>query len=137
MAKYVIARTRDIPPGRRKLVEVKGRRLVIFNLDGEFFAVSDRCPHQGGPLSKGKLTGVVSSPEPGRYCYSRKGEVIRCPWHAWEYDIRTGKSWCDPRRTQVRRFVVSVETGAQLVEGPYVAETFPVSVEDEYLVVAI
>jgi nitrite reductase/ring-hydroxylating ferredoxin subunit len=137
MAKYVIARTRDILPGRRKLVEVKGRRLVIFNLDGEFFAVSDRCPHQGGPLSKGKLTGFVSSPEPGRYCYSRKGEVIRCPWHAWEYDIRTGKSWCDPRRTQVRRFVVSVETGAQLVEGPYVAETFPVSVEDEYLVVAI
>ena len=60
MAKYVIARARDIPPGRRELVEVKGRRLVIFNLEGEFFAVSDRCPHQGGPLSKGKLTGFVS-----------------------------------------------------------------------------
>jgi nitrite reductase/ring-hydroxylating ferredoxin subunit len=137
MANYVIARARDIPPGSRKLVEVKGRRLVIFNLKGEFFAVSDRCPHQGGPLSKGKLTGFVSSTEPGRYCYSRKGEVIRCPWHSWEYDIRTGKSWCDPRRTQVRHFEVTVETGARLVEGRYVAETFPVSVEDEYLVVAM
>jgi nitrite reductase/ring-hydroxylating ferredoxin subunit len=137
MAKYVIGPARDLAPGRRKLVEVKGRRLVIFNLKGEFFAVSDRCPHQGGPLSEGKLTGFVSSPEPGRYCYSRKGEVIRCPWHAWEYDIRTGKSWCDPRRTQLRRFEVTVETGAQLVEGPYVAETFAVSVEDEYLVVAM
>jgi nitrite reductase/ring-hydroxylating ferredoxin subunit len=137
MAKYVIARARDIPPGTRELVEVKGRRLVIFNLKGEFFAVSDRCPHQGGPLSKGKLTGFVSSSEPGHYCYSRKGEVIRCPWHSWEYDIRTGKSWCDPRRTQVRRFEVTVETGTQLVEGPYVAETFPVRVEDEYLVVAM
>jgi nitrite reductase/ring-hydroxylating ferredoxin subunit len=63
--------------------------------------------------------------------------VIRCPWHSWEYDIRTGKSWCDPRRVQVRNFKVDVESGAQLVEGPYVAETFAVSVEDEYLVVTM
>jgi nitrite reductase/ring-hydroxylating ferredoxin subunit len=137
MAKYVVARARDIAAGGRKLVEAKGRKLVIFNLSGEFFAVSDRCPHQGGPLSKGKLTGFVSSSEPGQYCYSRKGEVIRCPWHSWEYDVRTGKSWCDPRRTQARRFEVNIETGARLAEGPYVAETFAVSVEDEYLVVTL
>lgn len=137
MAKYVVAPAAEISPGERKLVEVKGRRIVIFNLKGEFFAVSDRCPHQGGPLSKGKLTGFVQSDEPGTYCYSRQGEVIRCPWHAWEYDIRTGKSWCDPRRIAVRNFAVSVEAGAQLVEGPFVAETFPVSVEDEYLVVTM
>jgi nitrite reductase/ring-hydroxylating ferredoxin subunit len=137
MAKYVVARARDIRPGGRKLVEVKGRKLVIFNLSGDFFAVSDRCPHQGGPLSEGKLSGFVSSTEPGQYCYSRKGEVIRCPWHSWEYDIRTGKSWCDPRRTRVRRFEVHIEAGARLAEGPYVAETFAVSVEDEYLVVTM
>jgi nitrite reductase/ring-hydroxylating ferredoxin subunit len=137
VAKYVVAPARDIAPGERKLVEIRGRKLVIFNLTGEFFAMSDRCPHQGGPLSKGHLTGLVSSPEPGSYCYSRKGEVIRCPWHSWEYDIRTGKSWCDPRRVQVRRFEVSLEAGARLVEGPYVAETFPVSIENEYLVVTM
>ena len=83
------------------------------------------------------MTGFVESDEPGEYCYSRKGEVIRCPWHSWEYDIRTGKSWCDPRRIQVRNFKVDVESGARLVEGPYVAETFAVSVEDEYLVVTM
>ena len=136
-AKYVVAAADEIAAGARKLVEVKGRKLVIFNLAGEFFAMSDRCPHQGGPLSKGRLTGFVSSSEPGEYCYSRRGEVIRCPWHSWEYDIRTGKSWCDPRRVQVRRFEVDVEHGAKLVEGPYVAETFPVSVEDDYLVVTM
>ena len=137
VAKYVVAPARDIAPGGRKLVEVRGRQLVIFNLAGEFFALADRCPHQGGPLSQGRLTGFVSSPEPGEYCYSRQGEVIRCPWHSWEYDIRTGKSWCDPRRVQVRRFAVNVESGARLVEGPHVAETFAVSVEDEYLVVTM
>jgi nitrite reductase/ring-hydroxylating ferredoxin subunit len=137
MAKYVVASVKEIAAGRRKLVEVKGRKLVIFNLAGEFFAVSDRCPHQGGPLSRGHLTGYVSSTAPGEYCYSRRGEVIRCPWHSWEYDIRTGKSWCDPRRVAVRKFDVNVEAGAELVEGPYVAETFPVSVEDDYLVVTM
>ena len=133
----MVAPAREIAPGGRKLVEVRGRKIVIFNLQGEFFAMSDRCPHQGGPLSKGKLTGLVSSSAPGEYCYSRRGEVIRCPWHSWEYDIRTGKSRCDPGRVQVRRFEVSVETGARLVQGPYVAETFPVSVEDAYLVVTM
>jgi nitrite reductase/ring-hydroxylating ferredoxin subunit len=137
MAKYVVAPAHEIAPGSRKLVEVAGRKIVIFNLAGEFFALSDRCPHQGGPLSQGRLTGFVSSRKPGEYCYSRRGEVIRCPWHSWEYDIRTGKSWCDPRRVEVRRFEVGVEPGARLVEGPYVAETFPVSVEDAYLVVTV
>ena len=106
MAKYVVAPADEISPGGRKLFEVKGRKIVVFNLAGEFFAVSDRCPHQGGPLSKGIVTGFVESREPGEYCYSRRGEVIRCPWHSWEYDIRTGKSWCDPRRVQVRNFKV-------------------------------
>jgi nitrite reductase/ring-hydroxylating ferredoxin subunit len=136
-AKYVVASADEIAAGSRKLVEVRGRRIVIFNLAGEFFAMSDRCPHQGGPLSKGITTGFVESHSPGEYCYSRVGEVIRCPWHAWEYDIRTGKSWCDPRRVQVRNFKVDVEPGARLIEGPYVAETFPVSVEGKYLVVTI
>ena len=135
--KYVVAAVDEIAAGSRKLVEVRGRRIVIFNLAGEFFAVSDRCPHQGGPLSKGIVTGFVESREPGEYCYSRVGEVLRCPWHAWEYDIRTGKSWCDPRRVQVRNFKVDVEPGARLVEGPYVAETFPVSIEGKYLVVTM
>jgi nitrite reductase/ring-hydroxylating ferredoxin subunit len=137
LAKYVVAEAHDIAPGERRRVDVRGRMLVIFNLDGEFFAMSDRCPHQGGPLSQGRLTGRISSSAPGEYCYSRRGEVIRCPWHAWEYDVRTGRSQCDPRRIQVRRFEVNVETGARLAEGPYVAETFPVSIEGEYLVVAM
>ena len=135
MAKYVVAPAHEIAPGGRKLFEVRGRKIIVFNLGGEFFAMSDRCPHQGGPLSKGIVTGFVQSREPGQYCYSRRGEVIRCPWHSWEYDIRTGKSWCDPTRLRIRQYPVSVRLGSELVEGPYVAETFPVRVENDYIVV--
>ena len=57
--KHVVAAVGDIPPGGRKLVEVNGRAIVVFNLGGEFFALSNRCPHRGGSLCEGKLTGLV------------------------------------------------------------------------------
>jgi nitrite reductase/ring-hydroxylating ferredoxin subunit len=135
MAKHVVAVMDEIPPGGRKLVEVKGRAIVIFNVGGEYFALNNRCPHKGGSLCQGRLTGLVESAEPGTYRYSRRGEIIRCPWHGWEFDIRTGRSRCDPRTLRARNYAVSVQPGAELMEGQYVAETFPVSVQDNYLVI--
>ena len=135
MAKHVIAKVADIPPGTRKLATVNGRGIVVFNLGGEFFALNNRCPHRGGSLHLGIQTGLIESREPGEYRYSRRGEMVKCPWHGWEFDIRTGKSWCDPEKVKARRFGVSEEKGAKLIEGPYVAETFRVSVENDYVVV--
>ena len=130
MAAHVVATVAEIPEGGRKTAEVAGRRIVVFNLGGEFFALLDRCPHQGGPLSEGILCGLVEAETPGRYRYSRAGEFIRCPWHAWEFDVRTGRSQVDPRRIKTRAFPARVEPGAALV-----AETFPVRVEEDYVVV--
>jgi 3-phenylpropionate/trans-cinnamate dioxygenase ferredoxin subunit len=135
VSKHIVAAVSEIPPGARKLVQAGGRAIVVFNLGGEFFALGNRCPHRGGSLCQGRLTGLVQSEEPGIYRYSRRGEIIRCPWHAWEFDIRTGKSWCDPDRVRARHYAVSVEKGEKLVEEPYRAETFPVRVEDDYVVV--
>jgi 3-phenylpropionate/trans-cinnamate dioxygenase ferredoxin subunit len=135
MPRHVVARAAEIPQGSRKLVQVAGREIVIFNIAGEMFALSDKCPHKGGSLSRGKLTGAVASSQPGSYDYSRRGEILRCPWHGWEFDVRTGRSWCDPQRMRLMNYAVSVEPGAKLVEGPYLAETFSVTVEDDYVVV--
>ena len=137
MAKHIVAPVTDIPPGGRKLVEVNGRAIVVFNLNGEFFALNNRCPHRGGSLCQGVTTGLVQSSAPGDYQYSRKGEIIRCPWHSWEFDIRTGQSWCDPTHTYVKQFAIAVEPGAEILKGPYVAETFPVTVEDDYVIVEL
>jgi 3-phenylpropionate/trans-cinnamate dioxygenase ferredoxin subunit len=135
MAGHVVATVDEIPPGQRKLVEVSGRAIVIYNLAGSFFALANRCPHRGGSLFDGIQTGLVESTEPGQYRYSRPGEMVKCPWHGWEFDIRTGNSWCDPSRLRVRQYPVSVRPGAQLVEAPYVADSFPVRVENNYVVV--
>ena len=138
MAKYVVATVDEIPLGKRKIVEVAGRSLGIFNIAGEFFALRNICPHQGGPLCTGRLTGFLESSMPGEYNYSRKDEILRCSWHGWEFDVKTGQSWCDPERIRVRRYEVKIEHGSpELEKGPYKAETYPVSVEQQYVVVEI
>jgi nitrite reductase/ring-hydroxylating ferredoxin subunit len=136
--KYVVATVDEIPPGERKIVDVDGRSIGVFNVGGEYFALLNRCPHQGGPLCRGNTHGFLRSAGVGEFHYTRAGEIVRCPWHGWEYDLRTGQSWFDPGKVIVRRYEVSVVPGMEgLVKGPYVAETFPVSVEQQYVVVEI
>jgi nitrite reductase/ring-hydroxylating ferredoxin subunit len=154
MPKYVVATVEEIPPGGRKILEVDGRSIGVFNVGGELFALRNRCPHQGGPLCTGRLAGFLQATVPGEYGYSRPGEILRCPWHGWEFHVRTGQSWFDPARVRTRRYAVSVEPGRALIEarddeedpdapapglqkGPYVAEMYPVSVEKDYVVVEI
>ena len=87
---------------------------------------------------EGRVGGLVESAAPGEYVFSRPGEMLRCPWHGWEFDLRTGQSWFDPQRTRVRSYPVSVEAGsATLARGPYIAETYPVTIEAQYLIVEI
>ena len=90
----------EIPPGASKVVEINEHVVAIFNLGGEFYAIDNVCPHQGGPLGEGYLedTGVVS-----------------CPWHAWNFNIRTGLSPIDPD-VKVSCYPVRVEDGEVIVQ---------------------
>ena len=93
MANFVkVAQTSEIPAGQGKCVELEGKRIAIFNVDGTYYAMDDVCPHQGGPLSEGELSGTV----------------VTCPWHGWEYDITTGVNRDDPEVTQ-EKFEVMVD----------------------------
>jgi 3-phenylpropionate/trans-cinnamate dioxygenase ferredoxin subunit len=135
MARYVVSTTADFPPGTRKTLTVNERAVVVFNIEGEYFGLYDKCPHNGGSLAQGVLTGLLQSGEPGNYSYSKQGEIIRCPWHGWEFDVRTGQSFCRAIRARARPLPVRVEAGSDIVEGPYKAETVNVRVEDRYVVV--
>ncbi len=135
MSREVVARAADVAPGTCKIVTVAGREVGIYNIKGEYFALANRCPHGGADLCKGRIGGLVTSGGPNQYKLTRPGEFVRCPWHGWEYDIRTGQSYCDPQSVRVKQFRVTVEPGEEIAKGPYVVETFPVSVEEDYLVV--
>jgi len=135
--KYVVARADEIADGDRKLVELKGLSIGVFNVGGRYFALLNRCPHQGAQLCRGSLLGFLEASAPGEYAWSGERKLLQCPWHGWEFDLETGQSYFDPARTRVRRYEVEVAHGAGLQKGPYVAQVFPVDVEDEYVVVTL
>ena len=138
MAKYVVATVDEIPPGGRKIVEVgraldrrlQRRRRVL--RAAQPLPAPGRAAVRGARLRRARLVRRRASID-----YSRPGEILRCPWHGWEFDIRTGQSWFDPRKVRVRRYDVSGragrgrrdgdggERGDGMEPGPYVAETYP------------
>jgi len=89
-----VARVEDIPSGSSKIVELEGRQIAIFNVDGAFRALDNTCPHRGGPLGEGYISG----------------HEVTCPWHAWTFDIHTGQLSLDPTFA-VKTFDVQVEDG--------------------------
>ena len=87
----------DVAPGTAKLVAVDGKEIALFNVDGTFYALDNECPHRGGPLGEGDLEGCI----------------VTCPWHAWQYDVRSGESITDDLK--VARYDVKVEGSDVLV----------------------
>ena len=93
-----VARAEDIAEGEAKSIEHDGERIALFRVDGQIYALSDACPHAGGPLSEG---------------WVEKGEVV-CPWHGWAFDLCPDKDPCDG----VTRYPVHLENGAVYLELP-------------------
>ncbi len=130
MGRHVVARVGEMPPGSRRIVEVAGRSIGVFNVHGAYYGLRNSCPHQAAPLCLGPVQGMLLPGKPGEYTWARDGEILRCPWHGWEFDILTGRSIFNPHRTRVRTYEVSVEPE---LDDPSV-ETYPVSVEDGLVV---
>jgi len=133
MKEFVVATVDEISIGQCKVMEVQGRSIGVFNVNGEYFAIRNVCPHQGAPLCKGKIVGLhICQDHIDDVRLVREGEFIRCPWHGWEFDIKTGKSVIDPEKCFVRSYDVSV--GSQPPESTRL-ETYPTSVREDYVIV--
>ena len=100
----------DVPPGGRLIRKIRGLSVGIFNVGGRFYALHDRCPHRGGALCRGPLTGTNAATSDFRHEYVRDGEILRCAWHGWEFEITTGRSLVDPK-IRAKTFPVEVEDG--------------------------
>ncbi len=85
---------RDFPPGSRKTVELPaGHELALFNINGEFHAIDNSCPHKGAPLVEGTVCG----------------DVVECEWHGWQFDLRTGE--CLTVTEKIQTYEVVIEEG--------------------------
>jgi 3-phenylpropionate/trans-cinnamate dioxygenase ferredoxin subunit len=119
----------DFPPGTRKIVTVGGRSIGVFNIRGRFYALRNRCPHQGAPLCTGRIKGTTLPGKPYEYVYGREDEIIQCPWHGWEFEIETGRTHFNPHRMRVKTYDVTVESAARDAEADVTLETFDVTTE--------
>jgi nitrite reductase/ring-hydroxylating ferredoxin subunit len=89
-----VARVEDIPPGKLRTVSVDDEEITLAHCDGGFYATQAHCLHLQGPLGEGSLDGCV----------------LTCPWHGWQYDVRTGENEFD-RDIQLRTYDVQVADG--------------------------
>lgn len=98
MGKFVkVATKSEISESSAKLIEIGNKRIALFNLAGQFFAIDDTCPHADGPLNEGEI----------------EGEEVECPWHGSRFNIKTGEVTAAPAGENVSRYNVRV-TGDDL-----------------------
>ena len=100
MANFVkAANLADLTPGTRVEVEVEGKTLALCNIGGTVYALDNTCLHAGGPIGQGEL----------------KIDTVVCPWHGWEYNVKTGE--CLTRSdVKIATYPVQIENGAIKVE---------------------
>lgn len=97
----------------RIITEIDGHEIAIFHIDGEYYGVLNYCVHQGAPLCEGDLTGYMTSGDDECiWEYKKNGEVIKCPWHGWKFDIITGRN---------------------ILSNDYVVPTYPVEMREDGL----
>ena len=118
MAEHVIATEGDIADGEHRTILLEGREITVFHVDGEYYAYTNWCPHQSGPVCEGMLSGTWSAsvdPETRNVSHewTREGEILNCPWHGWEFDIETGESLST--KTRLLSHDVSVTEGKLVV----------------------
>lgn len=101
MAPFVtVAQVGDVPPGRVKVVDAGQIRLAVCNVNGTYYAIDDRCTHDGGPLGEGELFGFS----------------VECPRHGARFDVRTGAVRSFPAVLPVTTHPVRVEGSEIQVE---------------------
>jgi nitrite reductase/ring-hydroxylating ferredoxin subunit len=97
---HPVAKVSDVPVGAHVIVQVRGREIGLFNVGGDYYALPNACFHQNGPLCAGAVSGTVrASAETGwKRTWTADGEIIVCPWHALEFEIKTGQCVAYPQR---------------------------------------
>jgi nitrite reductase/ring-hydroxylating ferredoxin subunit len=104
--------------GTIRTVGVNGREIGIAHWNGTIYAVNNLCTHQSGPVCSGILSGRLTATSPGGMDLDNTAPILACPWHGWEFDLRTGRALHDAQH-RLRLFPVRVENGRVLVDiGP-------------------
>lgn len=108
----------ELAPGSMVQTTVGERAVVVARTEaGRLYAFSDRCLHQGAPLAHGRLLTDVQGHRTGEYRLCTGRDIVKCPWHGYEYDVRSGCGLFD-RRRRLRRVAVDERDGMIVAQPP-------------------
>jgi len=105
---FVVGPMDSFPAGSHPIIEVGGRSIGVYNVDGNFYAIQNICPHALAPICMAHVSGTYVPSAPGELIYGMEGRVLRCPWHGWEYDIATGEALFGMDRRRLATYPVSI-----------------------------
>lgn len=109
----------DFELDRFRVTEIDGKEVGVVRTARGFFAVNNRCPHQGADLCAGLLTETTMAPSrPHEFVVSRDQLILACPWHRWEFDLETGRAIGDITRKRMAVYPVEVVDGDVFVRLP-------------------
>jgi nitrite reductase/ring-hydroxylating ferredoxin subunit len=106
--KNYICRVQDVSVGRPFIAKVRRFSVGVFRVGESYHALLNICPHRGAPLCEGPQCGTTAPVNERQFVYHREDEIVRCAWHGWEFDIKTGSALVDPE-VRARTFPVLVE----------------------------
>ncbi|MDR7319121.1 Rieske (2Fe-2S) protein [Brevibacillus nitrificans] len=95
--RLVLCSAEELREGERRLFEVDGVEIGLIRAEGTCYAFRNSCPHQGVPMLYGSVVGTMLPSEPQEYVYGLHNEIIRCPLHGWEFNLKTGKALFSPQ----------------------------------------
>ena len=101
----------DFEFDRFRVFEIRGRAIGVVHSAAGWFAIRNRCPHQGAPLCAGKVTGTMLPGPPDQLEWAMDGQVVRCPWHGWEFDLESGRSLFSVSKDRAATYPVRVSDG--------------------------
>jgi nitrite reductase (NADH) small subunit len=99
----------QLTPGKALLVEINKITIGIFLENGNVYAVRNQCPHKLAPICKGVVDGTMLPSDPCDFKFGMEGEVLKCPWHGWEFDLKTGESLFGISKRKVKTYPVEVK----------------------------
>ncbi|MED1824894.1 Rieske (2Fe-2S) protein [Brevibacillus agri] len=115
--KHLVCKYEDLKNVNKMAVSIDRKSIVVVMSDGgEVYALRDVCPHKGPCLSAGMLDKNCTGDNTGEYIFEKEREVLRCPWHSWEFDIKTGRSLFDPEKVWVKTYEVTIKDDLVYVE---------------------
>lgn len=111
MTLHFVANLDQLEEGKPSVLSVKGRTIGLIKMKDKVYAIRNVCPHKGAPVCRGTVGGTMLPSEPSTFIFGMENQVLKCPWHGWEFDLESGASLCGAKG-KLTLYPVTLKEGA-------------------------